>query len=74
MLLEPLKSADPPINSGRFLVISSITLADACLEAILSFASKKVFLTFVKTLSKSLGNLLFKILESSSLIFLLFLL
>ena len=40
VLFEPLKSADPPINSGKFFVIFSKTKAEDCLEAILDFKSK----------------------------------
>jgi len=72
-LFEPLKSADPPTSSGKFFIISSKQLAEACLEAIFGFKSKNFFFCSSIILSKSLGNLLFIILENSSFIFLLFL-
>ena len=40
---EQDKSADPPINSGKFLVIPSMTKAEDCLEAIFCFKSKSFF-------------------------------
>ena len=43
MLLEPLKSADPPINSGNFFVTDSNTEDEDCLEAISGFKSKNIF-------------------------------
>ena len=74
VLFEPLKSADPPINSGKFFVIPSKTKAEDCLEAILGFVSKNFFYWSIISLSKFLGNLLLVDLENSSFNFLLFLL
>jgi hypothetical protein len=74
VLFEPLKSADPPISSGKFFAISSKKLAEACLEAIFGFKSKNFFFRSSIILSKSLGSLLLVILKNSSFIFLLFLL
>jgi len=36
-LFDPLKSAEPPINSGKFFVIASKTEAEDCLEATKGF-------------------------------------
>jgi len=71
-LFEPLKSADPPTSSGKFFVIFSKQMAEACLEAIFGFKSKNFFFCSSIILLKSLGNLLLIILENSSFIFLLF--
>ena len=43
MLFEPLKSADPPINSGKFSVIFSKTKAEDFLDACEVFKSKIFF-------------------------------
>ena len=43
VLFDPLKSAEPPINSGKFFVISSITFAEDCLEAISGLSWKNSF-------------------------------
>ena len=69
VLFDPLKSADPPISSGRFFVIFSKTKAEDCLEAILDFKSKIFFLSDIMWLSKSLGKFPSIILLISSLTF-----
>ena len=74
VLFEPLKSAEPPINSGKVFVIPSNTEAEDCLDAIFGFKLKNFFFCSLIIFSKFFGNLSLTILDISSFIFLLFLL
>jgi len=68
-LFEPLKSADPPINSGKIFVIVSRTAAEDFLEAIVGFESKNFLFSFSIILSRFFGNFPLISLVNSSFIF-----
>ena len=74
VLFEPLKSADPPINSGNFFVIASINKEEDCLEAIDSFESKNFLFSSSIILLRFLGNFPRNNLVNSPFIFFPFLL
>ena len=74
MLFEPLKSAEPPINSFKYSEIFSKTKAEDFLEAWEDFKSNIFFLIDIIFSLKSLGSLFSVTRVISSLIFLSFLL
>ena len=73
VLLDPLRSADPPINSGSNFDTVSIAKDEHSLVALFGFSLKYFFFSLLTRLSSLSKLLLFKILSKSFLVLDLFL-